>query len=82
MRPFVPFTNSVRKRPTSSALASGFTPALSLQRARIGTRARNVRSWPKADALDRYALFVALPRAERLEDHEALLPWRIRLEVA
>jgi transposase len=37
----------------------------------------------KANALDPYqylrALFAALPKATRLEDYEALLPWRIKL---
>ncbi len=37
----------------------------------------------KANGLDAYrylcALFAALPKATRLEDYEALLPWRIRL---
>ncbi len=40
----------------------------------------------KANAIDPYrylcALFAALPKATRLEDYEALLPWRIKLEAA
>jgi transposase len=40
----------------------------------------------KANAIDPYrylcALFAALPKAEKLEDYEALLPWRIKLAAA
>lgn len=40
----------------------------------------------KANGIDPYrylcALFAALPKATKLEDYEALLPWRIKLEAA
>jgi transposase len=40
----------------------------------------------KANAIDPYrylcALFAGLPKATKLEDYEALLPWRLTLNVA